>query len=147
MTHTVLSGVLRKFYQIPSLFSTLCLLQGKVKVLVTQLCLTLRPLDCSPPGSCVRRILQARILQWVAIFSSRESSWPRNRTQVSCIVGRFFTVWAKTHRITQKFICLNQQFSKVTQEHLYGPWDPFKGPRSPSFSQQIIYMKYLLTWF
>ena len=91
MTHTVLSGVLRKFYQIPSLFSTLCLLQGKVKVLVTQLCLTLRPLDCSPPGSCVRRILQARILQWVAIPFSRGSSHPRDQTWVSLIAGRVFT--------------------------------------------------------
>ena len=39
-------------------------------------------------------ILQARILEWVAMPSSRESSWSRDWTQVSCIVGRFFTVWA-----------------------------------------------------
>ena len=39
-------------------------------------------------------ILQARILEWVAIPFSRESSWPRDRTQVSCIAGWFFTVWA-----------------------------------------------------
>ena len=38
--------------------------------------------------------LWARILQWVAIPSSRGSSWPRDRTWVSCIAGRFFTVWA-----------------------------------------------------
>ena len=37
-------------------------------------------------------ILQARILDWVAISSSRESSQPRDQTQVSCIAGRFFTV-------------------------------------------------------
>ena len=49
------------------------------------------PMDCSPPGSSVHGILQARILEWVAIPFSRGSSKPRDRTQVSCIAGRFFT--------------------------------------------------------
>ena len=52
------------------------------------------PVDCSPPGSSVHRILQARILEWVAISFSRESSQPRNWTKVSYIAGRFFTIWA-----------------------------------------------------
>ena len=43
------------------------------------------PMDCSPSGSSVHRISQARILQWVAIFSSRGSSQPRDRTRVSYI--------------------------------------------------------------
>ena len=47
-----------------------------------------------PPGSSVQRILQARILKWVAIPFSRASSWPRDWSQVSCIAGRFFTLWA-----------------------------------------------------
>ena len=51
------------------------------------------PVDCSPPGSSVLGILQARILEWIAIPVSRGSSQLRDRTQVSCIVGRFFTVW------------------------------------------------------
>ena len=42
----------------------------------------------------VHGILQARILEWVAFLFSRGSSQPRNRTQVSCIVGGFFTSWA-----------------------------------------------------
>ena len=64
----------------------------KVKVLVTQLCLTLcDPMDCSPPGSSVHEILQATILERVAIHFSRGSSRPRNQTQVSYIAGRFFT--------------------------------------------------------
>ena len=43
-----------------------------MKMLVTQSCLTLfEPLDCSPPGTSVHGILQARILEWVAIYSSR----------------------------------------------------------------------------
>ena len=49
--------------------------------------------DCSPPDSSVHGILQARILEWVAISSSRGSFQPRDRTQVSHIAGRFFTIW------------------------------------------------------
>ena len=49
---------------------------------------------CSSPGSSVHRILQARVLEWVAVPFSRGSSWPRNWTRVSCIVGGFFTSWA-----------------------------------------------------
>ena len=53
-------------------------------VLVTQWCPTLgNPMACSPPGSSVHRILQARILEWVVISFSRGSSWPRDQTQVS----------------------------------------------------------------
>ena len=60
-------------------------------MLVTECCLTLcDPVDCSPPGSAVHGILQARILQWVAIPSSRGSSPPRDQTWVSCIAGRFY---------------------------------------------------------
>ena len=63
--------------------------------LVTQSCPTLcNPVDCGPPGSAVHGILQARILEWVASSLSRISSWPRNRTRVSIIAGRFFTIWA-----------------------------------------------------
>ena len=51
------------------------------------------PIDCSPPGSSVHGILQARILEQVAIPFSRVSSWPRDRTQVSCVADRFFTIW------------------------------------------------------
>ena len=58
----------------------------KVKVLVAQSCLTLcDPMDYSPPGSSVHGILQARVLEWVAISSSRGSSPPRDRTCISCI--------------------------------------------------------------
>ena len=62
---------------------------------VAQSCPTLcNPVDCSLPGSPVHGILQARVLEWGAIAFSRGSSRPRDRTQVSCIVGRCFTVWA-----------------------------------------------------
>ena len=60
-----------------------------------QSCVTLcDPVDCSPSGFSVHGILQARILQWVAMTSSRGSSWPRDWTCVSCdssIAGGFFT--------------------------------------------------------
>ena len=56
---------------------------------------SLRPRELhSPPGSSVHGILQARILEWVAISFSRGSSWPRDRTQVSQIAGRCFNLWA-----------------------------------------------------
>ena len=65
------------------------------KVLVAQSCSTLWDLiDCSPLGSSAHGILWARILVWVAIPSSRGSSWPRDWTRVSCIAGKFFTIWA-----------------------------------------------------
>ena len=51
-------------------------------------------MGCSLPVSSVCGILQTRTLEWVAISFSRGSSWPRDRTQVSLIAGRFFTVWA-----------------------------------------------------
>ena len=67
----------------------------KLKVLVTQSYLPLcDPMDCSPPGFSVCEILQARILEWVAIPFSRASSWPRDWTWVSYTAGRFFTIWA-----------------------------------------------------
>ena len=46
------------------------------------------------PGSCIHGILQARILEWVAIPFFRGTSQPRDQTWVSCIAGRFLTVWA-----------------------------------------------------
>ena len=58
---------------------------------VTQSYLTLcDPMDYSLSGSSIHGIFQARLLQWVAISFSRGSSWPRDWTQVSCIVGRRF---------------------------------------------------------
>ena len=51
-------------------------------------------MDGSPPGSSVHGLLQARILEWVAISFSRGSSRPRDPTWVSHIAGRFFTVRA-----------------------------------------------------
>ena len=62
---------------------------------VAQSCPTLcDPMDCSLQCSSVHGIIQARVLEWVAISFSRGSSQPRDRTWVSCIAGRCFTIWA-----------------------------------------------------
>ena len=62
---------------------------------VAQLCPTIcDPMDCSLPGSSLHGILQARVLEWVAISFSRGSSQPRDRIWVSCIPGRGFNLWA-----------------------------------------------------
>ena len=68
---------------------------NKCECSVAQSCPTLRdPRDCSLPGSSVHGVFQARVLEWVAISFSRGFSPPRDRTPVSCIAGRRFTVWA-----------------------------------------------------
>ena len=61
-----------------------------VKVKDAQSCQTL----CNPMDYRVHGILQARILEWVPFLFSRGSSQSRDRTQISCIAGRFFTSWA-----------------------------------------------------
>jgi len=68
------------------------------------------PMDCTLPGSSVRGILQARILEWVSISLSKGFSRPRDGTQISCIAGRFFTDWARREApvllYIQRFILL-----------------------------------------
>ena len=80
-----------------------------MNVLVAQSCPILcDPVDWSPPVSTVYWILQARILEWVAIPFSRESSWPRNWSCVFCIAGRFFTILAtrEAHGVHAKLLQL-----------------------------------------
>ena len=73
----------------------------EVKSLSPALC---DPVDCSQPGSSVHGILQARILEWVAIPFSRGSSWPKDQTQVSCIAGGFFTLWASREALRETIL-------------------------------------------
>ena len=75
---------------------------------VANSCLTLFiTMDCSPPGSSVHGILQARILEWVAISSSRGSSRPRDQTCVSCTccIDR----WILHHWVTWEAQCIFQR--------------------------------------
>ena len=70
-----------------------------------QSCLTLcDPMDCSPPGSSVHGILQARILEWLAISYSRQSPWPRDWTHVSCVfpIGGGCVI---SHGIFRQYFC------------------------------------------
>ena len=87
---------------------------------VAQSCPTLRdPVDCSPPGFSVHGILQARILEWVAISFSRGSSWPRDQTQVSHIAGRHFNLWTTREAHSQEWLKLKQtnSFKNLTTPH------------------------------
>ena len=72
---------------------------------------SLQPQDSSQPGSSVHGILQARILEWAAISYSRASSWPKDLTWVSCIAGRFFTIWATRETEGQRWDLHNFYFS------------------------------------
>ena len=107
----------------------------KVKVLVAQSCLTLcNPMDCSPPGSFIHGILQARILEWVVIPFSRGSSRPRDWTQVSHIADLFFTVWAtreapEENKQSYKY-CVAAAKSRQSCPTLCDPrWQPTRLPR------------------
>ena len=82
---------------------------------VTQLCLTLcDPMDCTILHSSVHGIFQARVLEWVAVSFSRGSSRPRDQTQVSCTVGRCFTIWATR----EVFIIRETQVKTTMRCHL-----------------------------
>ena len=59
---------------------------------------------CSLPGSSACGVFQARILEWVASPLSRGSFWPRDRTWLSCIAGRFFTIWATRKAKVEVFL-------------------------------------------
>ena len=79
-------------------FMCVCVCARMHRHMCTQSCPNLcSSIDCSPPGSSVHGIFQARILEWVAISSSGGTSWPRDRTWVSyfsCIGSGFFTTSA-----------------------------------------------------
>ena len=88
---------------------------------VAQSCLTLcYPMDCRPPSSSVHGILQTRILEWVAISSSRGSSQPRDRTLVSHTSGRFFTV-----RATREAQRVSKGLSKIGHGRILGVMKTF----------------------
>ena len=76
------------------------------------------PMDCSPLGSSVHGIFQARILEWIAISFSRGSSRPRNPTRVSCIVGRFFTDWGMRESESCSVVS-----HSLRPQGLYSPWN------------------------
>ena len=88
-----------------------------------QSCLTLCDhMDCSPPGSSVHEILQARVLEWVAM-PSKGSSQPRDQTWISCTASRFFTIGAieeaqRKGEIGLKYVSLKHIFSYVADRRM-----------------------------
>ena len=64
-------------------------------------------MDCTPPGSSIHGILQARILEWVAISFSRGSSRPRDQTQVFLIAGRRFNLLATREYFINKIVIIS----------------------------------------
>ena len=81
------------------------------------------PMDCSPPGCSVHGILQVRILEWVAMPSSRGSSQPRDRTQVHHISGRFFTILA-TREAQEYWRWVAYPFSRESFQPRNQTWSP-----------------------
>ena len=73
------------------------------------------PMGCSPPGSSVHGILQARILEWVVIPSSKGSSQPREGTLVSYIEGNFFFFYCLSH---QGSLCLPTSNQNPSARHV-----------------------------
>ena len=119
-----------------------------MKVLFTQLCLTLcNSLDYSPTGSSVHGILQARVLEWVAMPSSRGYSQPRDQTRVSFIAGRFLTIWATReahiqHK-TSKFPALRLTYLHFLHDTTVLIWTrPRQGWR-----RQSVHHSYRQNWF
>ena len=90
-----------------------------------QLCLTLwDPMDCSPPGSSVHGILQARVLEWIAMPFSRGASWPRDWTCISCVscIGKWVLYHWATWEALQIILCPKIPLcSKYSSLHLFLP--------------------------
>ena len=117
-----------------------------------QLCPTLcNPMDCSLPGFSVHGILQARILEWVAIPFSRGSSLLRDWTWVSWFAGRFFTVWTPrgaylyvwkywSRNKKRHTIFMNSKFNMVKKSILHNSFLITKSSHSiynPTFYQNL----------
>ena len=102
-------------------------------VLVAQLCSNLcGPIDCSPPSSSAHEILKARILGWVAIPFSKGSFWPRDRTWVSRIAGRFFNIWTTREAHSMFLLAIYFIYSSV---YMSIPISQFTPP--PPFSPLV----------
>ena len=100
------------------------------------------PMDCSPPGSLVHGIFQAWIWGRVAISFSRGSSWPRDWTQVSCIVGRRFTIWA-----TRELYCNRNSIHRI--QIIMSIWETcfFHFFLSPSGQAMVSFILIRFGWF
>ena len=122
------------------------------------------PVDCSLPGSSVHGILQARILEWVAISFSRGSSRPRDQTRVSRTGGRHVNLWATRKANIYTIDAIKCSKCHVANQSTGLFIDSFKKFCTPvvcwgSFQLQVIegksylkgkivgYFKYVMAWF
>ena len=105
-----------------------------VYVLIPQSCPTLCDAkDCSPPGSSVHEISQARILEWVAIPFCRASSQPRDRTQVSCIAGKYSLPSESPGKPNSLYtVCESMSQAPLLRVRVWC-WDRGPGERSEGF--------------
>ena len=117
-------------------------------LVVSNSCDSCDPVECSPPGLSVHGILQARILEWVAIPFSRGSSQPRDRTHVSHIAGRFYLLshqkWSEMKSISRVWLIqtpwtVANQSPPSMRFSRRGYWSrlPFPSPLSHQSSPQI----------
>ena len=93
----------------------------------------------SLPGSSVHGILQARILEWVAF--PRRSSWPRDRTQVSCIAGRFFTIWAMREAQISRLNSSGRELRSLFWIAHCWLWEKAMAPHSSTVARKISWME------
>ena len=101
-------------------------------------------MDCSPSGSSVHGILQARILEWEAIPFYRGSFRPRNWTRVSCIAGRFFTVWATKEALNIYMKSESENCSVVSDSSL--PHGLYSGVYYTDYTVHGILQVKILEW-
>ena len=108
------------FHSSPQVGQCQRMFKVKVKVSVAQSCPTLcNPMDYNLPGFSFLGILQARILEEVAIPICRGSYWPRDQTQVPSIAGGLFTVWTTRETLVQEcsnyhtMSCIKPNISKI----------------------------------
>ena len=81
--------------------------------------LIVAPMGCSPPGSSIHGISQARTLKWVAIYISRGPSPPRDQTQVSCIGRQILYRWANWVHWKQCFLFSNSNWKHNMRNSVY----------------------------
>ena len=99
-------------------------------------------MDCSLPGSSVNGILQARILEWVAISYSKGSSWLRDQPWVSCKWGRFFTIWATREVLI--FFWGALILVSIAAAPIYIATTVHKGSLFPTSSPTLLYLVFLM---
>ena len=114
-----------------------------------QSCPTLcRPKDCSLPGSFVDEISQARIVEWVAISSTRGSSWPRDQTLISCIscIGRWILYHCATWEVLYSYQFSSVHFSRSVVSDSLRPHESqhIRPPSCPSPTPTVLYLLLIL---